>query len=335
MSCSYAPGKHVWIDKTDLIVENGRKGKSNGRGVPPHSVIRTINVMAEASGEYVSIPLSQRLPYQIDQTMNPNRIKLRIFGATADTDWVSDVPQLRELIDSVVWSQIGDNQYEVQVNLKGNRQWGYKADYNGTELRLHVRKPPEFVPQGRLDGITICLDPGHGGRERGAIGPSGVAEADVNLAIALKLQSLLAACGARVIMTRTTDQDISLFDRVKFAEANDANLLLSVHNNSLPDGRDPWVERGSSTYWYHPQSKELAGSLENGLVATMHFVDLGNRFQNLALARTSWMPAALAEVGFMINPDEYAFLITEAGQESAAQGLMKGIKDYLSRSSGL
>ncbi|MFX5968808.1 hypothetical protein ABTE68_20595, partial [Acinetobacter baumannii] len=77
------------------------------------------------------------------------------------------------LVESVTWSQPVDGQYEVLITLKGHRQWGYKANYEGNELRLHVRRPPAIDksnPSQPLRGLKICVDPGHGGKESGAIG---------------------------------------------------------------------------------------------------------------------------------------------------------------------
>jgi N-acetylmuramoyl-L-alanine amidase len=331
MSCLYAPAKHVWIARQDLSFENGDDKNSTGEGPTPNSVARTINLKEEPTGEFLSLPLSQKLPYQVEQTLDPNCLKLHVYGVTADTDWVSDTPEKGQLIEGVTWKQVGDSHYEITVSIKGHRQWGYRVDYDGTELKLHIKKAPTLLAADRLDGLSICIDPGHGGSERGAMGCSGVAEADVNLGIALKLRDLLAANGAKVIMTRVTDKDVSLDDRVKIADESGVDILLSVHNNSLPDGRDPWTERGSSSYYYYPQSKELARSLKNGLLDAFHLPDLGSRYQNLALCRPSGMPAVLAEVGFMINPEEYTILISTEGQEKAAQGLFKGLESYLGR----
>jgi N-acetylmuramoyl-L-alanine amidase len=195
-----------------------------------------------------------------------------------------------------------------------------------------VKRAPELVPghtAKRLDGLSICLDPGHGGSESGAIGCGGMTEADINLGISLKLRDLLEREGAHVIMTRTTNAEVSLAKRVEIANQNNVDILLSVHNNALPDGRDPWTEHGTSSYWYHPQSTELAHALKIGIEHHLAFGDLATRWQNLALTRPSAMLSVLTESGFMVNPDEYAILEEPAGQEEAAQGMLKGLIDYL------
>lgn len=342
MRCIYAPHKHVWIDRSELIFENqpadtrsAAGANGSGAAVPaPHAVARTINIAGDEYGQSVIIPLNQRLPYQIEQQVSNNKLIMRIFGVTSDTDWVSDpASDPHGSIENISFKQPVDNQYEITVQLKGKRQWGYKVDYDQTNLILHIKWAPHIVADDlksnhKLNGLKICLDPGHGGNETGAIGPSGETEAAVNLAIAQRLKALLESEGALVTMTRTTDVDVSLDERVRIANDKSVDILLSIHNNALPDGRDPWRERGTSSYWYHPQSCELARFLKNGLLQTLSLPDLGCRFENLALVRPTAMPAVLVEVGFMINPDDYALLITPAGQEKAAAGLLTGLHDY-------
>ena len=235
--CLYAANKHFWIAKNELEWENNDDGsisidkKSSGvSGPAPGAIARTINIADDEFGSYISIPLTQRLPYQVVQSIKPNSLVLKLYGVTADTDWVSD-PHLNanpsdddkssnkhKLIDTVTWNQPVDGQYDVTVTLKGHRQWGFKVDYEGSELRLHIRRPPHIDTSNAsnsLSGLKICVDPGHGGTEVGAVGPSGVTESNVNLGIALRLKDLLEKSGAQVIMTRTTDKQVSLEDRVR------------------------------------------------------------------------------------------------------------------------
>ena len=325
MRCLLAPGRHVWILKEDLQLENIRS-------VAPSSPVRTVNIKDEPGGVRVSLPLSQRLPYQIEQQLVPNRLVLRIFGATADTDWITPARPVTESgpLDHITWRQPEDRVYEMTAHLKSNRQWGFWASYEENDLVLHVKDAPHLMPDSApLAGLRVCVDPGHGGEETGAMGPSGIKESTVNLAIALKLKELLERDGAHVVMTRQTDSEgPSLASRVETAVRKKCDLLLSVHNNALPDGRDPWAEHGTSSYWYHPQAIELARTLKKALVEEAGFPDYGTYYQNLALCRPSQMPAVLVEVGFMINPDEYAQLLDPRVQDRAAAGLLKGIREY-------
>ncbi len=354
LRCLYARSKHVWVEAGDIAYEQGTPQIS---APPARSTVRTINVTRDQYGDAVVVPLDQRLPFQIEQQMNPNILVLNVYGAIADTDWASqkyrtafeegvddsDAGEKKSgqiagnggLVDGVTWKQLDDDVYQVQVKISGDRQWGFHGTYSGTNLVLHIKNPPFLVTsKGRLAGLTVCVDPGHGGAEPGAIGCSGVTEASVNLAIAMKLKVRLEAEGARVIMTRVTDKTVGLYERVDMARANGADILLSVHNNSLPDGRDPWKEHGSSAYWYHPQSSALARSLNDALVTRLGFPDIGARYQNLALTRAASMLSVLVEVGFMIHPDEYAQLLLNETQEKAALALVDGLANYLRKPAG-
>jgi N-acetylmuramoyl-L-alanine amidase len=340
--CLYSPRKHVWIKREDLQFEQG--------GATPTATARTIMVQKDEYGETLVVPLSQRLPFSIDQELKPNKLVVRLFGVQADTDWAAQAPADMggsKLLEDVGFKQSEDGVYELQIELKGNRQWGYFADYDDNSFTLHIKRPPKLsylngaqaagqtsadsatTAAKKLDGLTICLDPGHGGSENGAIGCSAEREADLNLAIALKFRDLLQADGATVIMTREGDQEVSLSDRVALANDRKVDMLISIHNNALPDGRDPVKEHGTSSYWYHKQSKELARALKNGLVKETGLPDTGDRFQNLALCRPSAMQAVLMEAGYVVNPDEYAKLIDPAFQEKAARGLLSGLYTYL------
>jgi N-acetylmuramoyl-L-alanine amidase len=320
-------------------------------GAPsPSAVARTIIVKKDDYGESVVIPLSQRLPFTIEQSLKPNRLILRVYGVSSDTDWAFQAPQEDDngaLVDNVTWKQPDDGTYEVVIDLKNTKQWGFFADYgeddNDSSLILHIKNAPHMVaaaapgpeassapqsPTGRLAGLRVCIDPGHGGAELGAIGLSGIREAQVNLGIALKFKAQLLKEGATVFMTREDDSDISLIDRVAFAKSKGVDLLISVHNNALPDGRDPIKEHGTSTYYYHPQAQALALVLKNAMAQKLQLKPLRTMYDNLALCRPSSMQAVLVEVGFMVNPDEYASLIDPIFQERAAVALKDGILTY-------
>lgn len=339
----YAANKHVYINRNDLTTANlGWSPMSQGESGPlPVSTVRTINTKKDGYGDALLMPLSQRLPYQVEQSVHPNKITIKIYGATQDTDWVSpadtDAEEISkrsnlDMVDAISFRQVQDGVFEVTAQLKGDRQWGYKVDYEGTTLRLRVKQAPRIALDGSLTGLKICVDPGHGGTESGSIGCNGMKEKQLNLEMALKFKAALERAGAQVTMTRTTDSEtVSLDERVAIAVKSDADLLVSIHNNSLPDGRDPWKEHGTSSYWYHPQSTELARNLKDSVIAAVDFPDIGCRFQNLALCRPTAMPSVLVEVGFMIHPDEFAQMLDPRTQERVAEGLLKGIHKYLAR----
>jgi N-acetylmuramoyl-L-alanine amidase len=330
--------QHVYILKEDIRLN------SDGDNSIANEPIKTVNIDSAETEEKILIPLTKRLPFQIEQQITPNKLKLKIFRATADTDWITNESKDNkissknsETIDYLTWGQPSDCLYQLTVNLKAKQQWGFWADYENTNLILHIRKsPPLDTSNKNLKGLIICIDPGHGGKETGSIGCSGIRESEINLAIAQKLKAYLEQEKANVIMTRTNNAfDLALAKRVEIARNAKAHIIISIHNNALPDGRDPLIEHGTSTYWYHPQSIVLARQLRESLIRSLSFKDHGTLYQNLALCRPSDMLACLVEVGFMINPDEYASLIQPEYQDKAALSIAHGIKTFLAKSENI
>ncbi len=205
--------------------------------------------------------------------------------------------------------------------------WGYRTRWAGHDLLLEIRRPPTIDRKHPLAGRRIVLDPGH--PPRGATGPTGVREPDVVLAVAVRARALLEARGARVILTRTADRSMSLVKRVRLAERVNGEILISIHANALPDGVNPFVNNGTSVYYFHPRSAPLARALDQALVHHLGFRDLGMGRGDLALARPTWMPAALTEGLFMMMPDQEAVLTSRDGQERYARGIVDGIELFL------
>ena len=104
------------------------------------------------------------------------------------------------------------------------------------------------------------MDPGH--PPGGSTGPTGLREAEANLGIGLEVQRLLEQEGAQVVMTRTADVPLELWPRVDLAERAGADLLVSIHNNALPDGVNPFTNNGASVYYNQPRSMPLARAIQ-------------------------------------------------------------------------
>ncbi len=179
----------------------------------------------------------------------------------------------------------------------------------------------------------VCVDPGHGGDDTGAIGVSGTKEKDVNLAISLLLADDLRKAGLRVMMTREDDKTLNLHDRPAWANAAQASLFVSVHNNAAGD---PEANGTESFYWGTPEQwsaegKLLAEAIQRNLIKALGSTDRGAKthWYNLVVLAETEMTAALAEVGFLTNAAEEAKLITAAYQQAAAQGIANGVLEYL------
>lgn len=206
---------------------------------------------------------------------------------------------------------------------------GYDAYYRNNYLILEVKKKLKLYRFKPLKDITIVIDAGHGGAERGAISCLGNDEKDINLKIALYLFDELSKKGADVHMTRFTDEFVSLNDRVRFSHHKKADIFISIHANSLPDGKDPLTSRGSSIYYYYDEAKPLAESILNNMVDRLKVNNDGLYQRSFAVVRNSRALSVLIETGYVINPEDNVLLNSERFQKNCAKAITKGVLEYL------
>lgn len=218
----------------------------------------------------------------------------------------------------------------LTYNISVKKLMGYEAYYDkNNKFILKVRKFPKIDPNTPLKNIKIAVDAGHGGSEFGAIGCCGDKEKDINLAIAKELQKELEKRGAKVIMTRENDIEVSLKDRVKIVKENNASLSISIHANALPDGADPNKNRGTSVFYYHNQAKPLAECILNSMITQLGTQNDKVRQASLALVRPTSSVSILIEVAYIINPDDYALLLDKNFQEKCAKSIADGLEKYI------
>ncbi|MGE5585711.1 MAG: N-acetylmuramoyl-L-alanine amidase family protein [Bacillota bacterium] len=177
---------------------------------------------------------------------------------------------------------------------------------------------------------VVVLDPGHGGRDPGAVGSSGLREADVNLRVGRMVKSRLERDCA-VVMTRASDQFVGLGQRCDIANEAKAAVFISLHCNSATN-RDAC---GAETY-HHPasaQGRALAERLQRGL-ATLGLRDRGVRTAEFYVLRHTNMPAVLVELAFISNPGDEARLSSTEFLNSAADAIAEAVRDYLGEGRG-
>jgi len=276
----------------------------------------------------VRIPLSHRAPFRIDES--EREVLLRFYRAAADPNWIR-YGATGGVLQRVEWSQATSDEVELRFTLDRSL-WGYRSRWQGGDLLLELRGKPEFDRGNPARGRLIVVDPGH--PPGGATGPGGLSEAVANLAIAFRLRDLLQEAGARVVLTRSDTAAVDLWPRVRLADSLDAELLVSIHNNALPDGLHPFRNSGSSVFYFHPRSVALAREVQRQLVARLGVGDLGIARGDLALVRGTWMPAILTEGLFMMIPSHEAALRTPAGQEAYARAVSDGIVLFLATQAG-
>ena len=193
-------------------------------------------------------------------------------------------------------------------------------------------------PPYLLAGLTMVVDPGHGGPDPGAIGATGTYEKANTLAISLKLAGILRSAGARVILTRSTDVTPAveaysvksdLQARVAIANDQKADLFVSIHNDSFSNRE----VSGTTTYYSSAspvaaQSKALANSIQSELLKVIGLEDRGVKDSPFYVTKNTTMPAVLVEVGFISNPTEENLLGSLDFQSKAALGVYRGILKF-------
>ena len=172
--------------------------------------------------------------------------------------------------------------------------------------------------------VKIVLDAGHGGDQPGCV-INGATEKDIALSIVLLLQEKLESEGAVVVLTRSTDYDVSLPGRSEIANNAGANYFISIHCNSYKE--DSSVKGFECYYYQSAKSKNLAESItssaEEYSISTRRVKE-----ENYAVLQETAIPAVLIEVGFLTNKEEHGKLLSPEYQELLAEAIASGILNY-------
>jgi N-acetylmuramoyl-L-alanine amidase len=255
----------------------------------------------------VKVELTGQVPWEIEVS-NPTTIKL----------YNTDTP------DNIYTLNLDKKKYFGKRNIIG-----YSAKFDGNNFIAKYRKPLKIDKRKSLKGIKITVDPGHGGKEYGAIGCLGDKEKDVMLLYAKALKDELLARGAYVKLTREDDTYVGLQDRVDFANNEDSSIFISLHGNALPDTMDPISNNGTEIYYYYPQARPLAGFIMASMVGELGARNHGIIQHSFAVVRNTNALAILLEIGYLINPDDNSKIIDSAYREKTIQAISNGIENYI------
>lgn len=295
--------------------------------VPPTTTIRGIISRQVPEWTEIIFPVQVPVPMSVAQDTTSLTLTLHNTVPQTDTIYFSDDP----VVERMDWQPILPDKASYTFHFKADQQWGYKLRYEGTNLILSLKHPPSLPnTTAPLEGTTILIDPGHGSSEDlGARGPNGYPEKDVVLLVSKLVQDELEALGASVIMVREGDNDLFPRDRVDVINATEPTLALSLHYNALPDNGDALNTAGIGTFWYHPQAHDLALFLHNYLVETLDRPAYGVYWNNLALTRPSVTPSVLLELGFMINPYEFEWIVDPEAQQELSKAVANGVAAWI------
>ena len=285
------------------------------------------------------------LRVELDNTL-PGRVS-RISGTQIKSG-------AKDFVEKIIANETQSKHTTIQIHLKSAINRGdlklslepaTRSEKKSARIVLDVKKYRTQDDDWTWDGTDninsyqkiIVLDPGHGGSDAGAIGPTGVTEKSVSLAVSLKAQKLLTADGYTVIMTRTTDIDVAapgvsdateLQARVNKAPPN-ADIFISVHCNAFSNGS----ANGMETYHAPTAVKgsRLARLLNEELAKLGGLNNRGVKAARFYVMTHSKCPASLIELGFITNPREEKLLASDAYQQKLAQAIKNAVNRYFNQ----
>lgn len=270
----------------------------------------------------IRLALPERLPYASRTSLDPTTINVDVFGAMNNSNWVTQYNELG-MVEYVDLQQVDSDVLRLVIKLKEKYCWGYSVHYDGNALVIEVKHTPKNLS---LKGLTIGLDAGHGGEFPGAVSATGIKESDVNLRIVNEIRKLLVKKGAKVVLSRVGDVNLSMPERKKIFLDGNIDLLLSIHNNA---GGSPFTPMGTSTYYKHITNRDLAATL------LKHMLELGvpnfgltGNF-NFSLNAPTEYPNALVECLFMSSLPEEEMLADPATHQRIAEKVIAGLEEYL------
>ena len=212
----------------------------------------------------------------------------------------------------------------AQIIFETSRVMAFTIHETHDEFIIRARRPHDIY------SFIVVLDPGHGGRDPGAIG-HGVRESGVVLAISHMIAERLSHHPEiKVYMTRHTDAYVPLLGRSAFANQVRADLFVSVHANAVRNrphvsGIETWFLAHSREDDMSFTSMQAAYIIQQHMIDATGAVDRGARTTNFSVLRNTLMPAVLIEAGFLTNAQEAALLATTAHQQVLAQAIYEGI----------
>jgi len=334
----------------------------------------------------VVIDLSEKTEFRADKLINPDRIFIDIMGSIAKLEDTSKqikiddgviktvrTAQFNQEITRVVFDLYQEARYELFSLIEPDRvvvdifKSGKEAAVSETLPAKPEEKP---APGPEITGKrVVIIDPGHGGKDPGAIGPTGLKEKEVTLGIALYLEKLLKGAGIPTYLTRSKDEFIYLEDRTNFANQKNGFIFVSLHANSVlnhrpsAEGIETFVlsskyigasardvaDRENIASRAHPEldtdlaliiadleesaninySLDFAEIVQKKLVNYLKLKDRGVKQAPFVVLKGANMVAVIVEVAFISNPKEEKLLKNNEFKQKSAQALFEAIKYYI------
>lgn len=217
--------------------------------------------------------------------------------------------------------------HQVQLS-NGNKAWiaaWLTSDSSADTSNANQSSSPAQSSGTSLAGKNIVLDPGHGGYDPGSTALNGVFEKRLTSDIAQQIGSVLESYGATVIYTRSSDQYVSLFDRVRISNAYWTDAFISIHFNAFTNAS----VNGVSTHYYGGNDNyQLATAIQNQLAKQTSLANRGVQPDNYYVLRENNDPSVLLELGFLTNESDLNNIMSDSYRSQVAESIANGLANY-------
>jgi N-acetylmuramoyl-L-alanine amidase len=309
---------HAYIAKESLRILDGQRPR-------PYYLSGSWKAFGDSSYDYVTVQLEEKLPYRSFQQIGPSRLVVEIYGATSNTNWITQMGTLKE-VRNTWYEQNEDDVLRLFIELKHPQHWGHAIYYDtsGNKLVIRVNRQPDVKS---IRNLHIAIDAGHGGDNAGASGVnSGRSEKELTLLIAQELEKTLKKAGVKKIyMTRRADTSLGMPERILALREERPDILLSIHLNST--GTD--TVSGTSTYYRYIGFRPLSQAVLKRMLE-LKLKEFGNVGSfNFALSGPTEYPNCLVEVAFLSNPGDEKRILDPKFRKAVAAKIMAGVQDWL------
>ncbi len=290
-------------------------------------VLSAITAREDTDKVQIIISASERFPFFITDGKSYLNLRMHDMKAEGTSPEITSLPASVNNLELKINRDRDTSPAEMLVETNFDMV-GFKTYWEGNNLLVELYKPYKSDIDNPLKDKVIIIDPGHGGNDKGAVGPGGVDEKDAVLSISSYLHDILIDKGAQAVMTRTEDIDVNLYDRPEEIDLYDPDLFISIHANAHAHNAPATKIHGIMTLYNYAHNEILADIMLDTMVKESPLPRFRTWRRNIAVIRHPHVPSVLVEVGYLMHPYDNWYILHPREQEMVANAMAKGILNY-------
>ena len=295
---------------------------------PVSTSVSEIAVSHDEKAERFILKGANGLPYVFTDN-DDGSVEITFYGISLP----EKIDTTSEIFSFIEWNDNGDSTVTALFKPK-NKIWALDVFPSEEGTIIYAKRTPKLSDTvGKpLSGISVVLDPGHGGNDSGAVSTVNTKESDLNFSNATMLKYRLEQLGAEVTLTRTsTDDNKTLYERVAVGQEILPDFFISLHHNSIVEYADGYKHEGVEAYYYEDFGKDIASSV----VAHISQANYDRAYRHYSwgyyvVAKNRFAPSILCEIGFVPNPIESRYISDNIEIYKTANAISTAIMEVIS-----